>query len=42
MILRGPLEMVGGIVIGIVLGAFLWFVPGKGQVYSYSTFIVAM
>ena len=28
--------------IGIVLGAFLWFVPGKGQVYSYSTFIVAM
>uniref|UniRef100_H2Z5L1 Uncharacterized protein n=1 Tax=Ciona savignyi TaxID=51511 RepID=H2Z5L1_CIOSA len=32
MVFRGPLEMAGGILIGIILGVFLWFIPSPKQV----------
>uniref|UniRef100_H2Z5K9 Cation/H+ exchanger transmembrane domain-containing protein n=1 Tax=Ciona savignyi TaxID=51511 RepID=H2Z5K9_CIOSA len=31
MVFRGPLEMAGGILIGIILGVFLWFIPSPKQ-----------
>ena len=39
-ILRGPLEVVVGIGVGVVFGVILWFLPNRNQVKHYNLFIL--